>query len=96
MRLAAALDVDVDGQHADHLGQDERQPAEVEGPAVRVVVLLLLVPLRARLARVGRDVHDHPDDVAQAWAGTVRREPRGRPWPCPRPRPPNPGSALTV
>lgn len=66
MRLAAALDVDVDGQHADHLGQDEGQAAEVEGPAVRVVVLLLVVPLRARLARVRRDVHDDADDVAQA------------------------------
>lgn len=39
-QLSVAIDEHVHGQDADHLGDDEGQGAEVEGPAVRVAVLL--------------------------------------------------------
>lgn len=62
--LLVLLDVDVDGQHGHHLGHDEGQRAEVEGPAVVVLALLVLALLVAGVARVARDVDDNPDDVA--------------------------------
>lgn len=38
--LSMAVDEHVDGQDAHHLSHDERQGTKVEGPAVRVAVLL--------------------------------------------------------
>lgn len=65
--LLVALDVDVDGQHGHHLCHNEGQRAEVEGPAIVVLILLVLALLVAWVACVARDVHDDPDDVAQPW-----------------------------
>ena len=64
-QLLVLLDVDVDGEDAHHLGQDEGQAAKVEGPAVGVVPLLVLVFLGGDVAQCCRDVHDHSDDVAE-------------------------------
>ena len=64
-QLLVLLDVDVDGQHPHHLGHDEGQASEVEGPTVGVLPLLVLVLLRRDVAQCSRDVHDHTNDVAQ-------------------------------
>lgn len=66
MGLTVLLNVDVDSQNADHLSQDEGQASKVEGPAIGVVALLILITLCAWVTSVGRDVHYHPDDVAEA------------------------------
>lgn len=65
--LLVLLDVDVYRQHAHHLSQDEGQPAEVEGPAVGVVPLLVLVLFGRDVAECRRDVYNDAYDVAQAW-----------------------------
>lgn len=59
------LDVDVDGQNGHGLSHDERERAEVERPAVVVLVLLVLIPLVAGVSGVAGDVHDYADYVAQ-------------------------------
>ena len=64
--LLVLLDVNADGQHGHHLGRDEGQRAEVEGPAIVVLALLVLALLVARVSGVAGDVNDDPDDVAQA------------------------------
>lgn len=67
--LAVLLDVHVHGDHPHHLGDDERQRPEVEGPAVGVALLGVAL---ARVPRVGRDVDDDPDDVAESCRGGER------------------------
>lgn len=59
-----AVDEHVHGQNAHHLSHDEGEGPEVEGPAVRVAVLLWVAFWR--IPRIGWYVHDDPDDVAQA------------------------------
>ena len=49
-QLLVLLNIDVHGENAHHLSQDEGQAAKVERPAVRVVPLLILVLLRGDVA----------------------------------------------
>lgn len=65
-QLLVLLNVDVDGEDADHLSEDEGQAAEVERPAVRVMPLFILVLLGGDVAQRCGDVDDHSDDVAKA------------------------------
>jgi hypothetical protein len=64
--LLVLLDVDVDSQDGHHLGHDEGQSSEVEGPAVAVGVLLVLIPLVTGVAGVAGDVDNDANDVTQA------------------------------
>lgn len=64
--LAVLLDVHVHGDHPHHLGDDEGQGSEVEGPAVGVALLGVALP---RVPRVGRDVDNNPNDVAETFRG---------------------------
>lgn len=64
-QLLVLLNVDVDSEDAHHLSQDEGQAAKVEGPAVRVMPLLILILLGGDVTERCRDVHDHSDDVAK-------------------------------
>lgn len=49
-QLLVLLNVDVDGEDSNHLGQDEGQAAEVEGPTIGVVPLLVLILLGGDVA----------------------------------------------
>lgn len=66
-RLFVFLNVEVDCEDSHRLGHNEGKCAKVEGPAVVVLVLAVLVFLVAGIARVAGDVDDDSDDVAQAW-----------------------------
>lgn len=65
-RLFVFLNVNVDGEDADGLGHDEGEGAEIEGPAVIVLALPVLVFLVAGISCVAGDEDDDADDVAQA------------------------------
>lgn len=65
-RLFVLLNVNVDGEDADGLGHDEGESAEIEGPAVIVLVLPVLVFLVAGVSCVAGDEDDDADYVAQA------------------------------
>lgn len=67
--LAVLLDVHVHGDHPHHLGDDEGQRSEVEGPAIGVALLGVALPW---VPRVGRDVDYDPDDVAETCRGDKR------------------------
>ena len=67
-----AVDEHVHGQHAHHLGHDEGERAEVEGPAVGVGVLTVTL---TGVARVSGYVHDDADDITEAWGGGARQQP---------------------
>lgn len=66
MRLFVFLDIHVDCENTHGFSHDEGERAEVERPAVAVVVLLVLVFLVTGIAGVAGDVDDDADDVAQA------------------------------
>lgn len=63
--LFVPLNVDVDGKYGHCLSHNERQGTEVEGPAVGVGVLLVVVTLVVGVAGIAGDVDDDADDVAQ-------------------------------
>lgn len=63
--LFVFFDVNVDGQNSNHLGQNEGETAEIKGPAVRVVPLLILVLLWGDVTQGGRNVDDYANDVAE-------------------------------
>lgn len=66
-RFFVFLNVEVNCEDSYRLGHNEGKSTEVEGPAVVVLVLAVLVFLVAGIARVAGDVDDDSDDVAQAW-----------------------------
>lgn len=66
-RLFVFLDVEVDCEDSHRLGHNEGKRAEVEGPAIVVLVLAVLVLLVAGITRVAGDVDNDSDDVAQTW-----------------------------
>lgn len=66
-RLFVFLDVEVDCEDSHRLGHNEGKRAEVEGPAIVVLVLAVLVLLVTGIAGIAGDVDDDSDDVAQAW-----------------------------
>lgn len=65
-RLFVFLNVYVDCEDAHGFSDDEGQRAKVEGPAVVVLVLPVLVLLVAGISCIAGDVDDDADDVAQA------------------------------
>lgn len=70
------VDKHVHGQHPDHLGNDEGQGPEVEGPAVRVTILFGVA--LGGISGIGRYVHYDANDVTQTcrapgWAESERR-----------------------
>lgn len=71
-QLFVPIDEHVHGQHPDHLGDDEGQGPEVEGPAVGIAVLLGVA--LGGVSGVGGDVHDNANDVAQTWEGAEEEE----------------------
>lgn len=64
--LFVFLNVYVDRENAHGLSYDEGERAKVEGPAVVVLVLPVLVLLVAGISRIAGDVDNDADDVAQA------------------------------
>lgn len=57
------VDKHVHGQHTNHLGDDEGQGPEVEGPAVRVTILFGVA--LGGVSSIGRYVHYDANDVTQ-------------------------------
>lgn len=64
VHLFVLLDVNVDRQNAHGFGHNERESPEVEGPAVVILVLLVLVFLVTGISSITGDVNNDTDDVA--------------------------------
>lgn len=61
------LDVDVDGEDGHSFGYNEGEGAKVEGPAVGVSVLLVIITFVTGISCIAWDVDDDANDVAQTW-----------------------------
>ena len=69
------VDKHVHGQHPDHLGDDEGQGPEVEGPAVGVTILFGVA--LGGVSGIGRYVHYNANDVTQTCGQDGRGEEAG-------------------
>lgn len=65
--LLVFLYIYVDRENAHRFGHDEGERAEIEGPAVVVLVLPVFVLLVTGIPGVAGNVDNNADDVAQAW-----------------------------
>ena len=77
MGVLVLFDVQMHGEHAHQLGGDEGESPRVEGPAVAVVALALLILPVTGVARIAGDEDDDADDVAQACGGGGHGRRRG-------------------
>lgn len=61
--LLVLLNVDVDDKYGDCFSHNKRQGAKVEGPTIRVSVLLVIISFVTRVPSIAWDVDNDPDDV---------------------------------